>query len=288
MLRAASAGLSPRPAEMSTMTAYIFLSLLGGGILGALACSRLDLMAWKFVRIASILASAVLIFVTVVYVLRPPPSLLEGSSAVLNVLRGGFIAASLCAIILLCMAPLVERTSRALRGVAALGSVVAVASISTSQWVEGSWSRGSVAVGISLIAANVLAAGLLGTVTLAWLLGHAYLTATTMTVAPLRQLSRFFAWAAAARLLFFGASVAGAYLLAGDRVAVHFAGAWLVLFVRCVAGLIAVAVFSYMVGECVKLRNTQAATGLLYFASLLAYMGELSAQYLMSEWHWPM
>lgn len=53
-------------------------------------------------------------------------------------------------------------------------------------------------------------------------------------------------------------------------------------------GLVAVAVFAYMVTDCVRLRSTQSATGILYFASLFVYMGELAGLWLILECGWPL
>ena len=62
---------------------------------------------------------------------------------------------------------------------------------------------------------------------------------------------------------------------------------WLVLSLRGAVGLLAVGVLTYMVADCVRLRATQSATGILYFASVFAYVGELAGQQLLMECGWP-
>jgi len=147
--------------------------------------------------------------------------------------------------------------------------------------VASPWLTGAVCINFGL------AAWLTGTVTLAWLLGHAYLTATKMTIDPLRRLSKLLCAAIVVRCLFVLGSIAAAYLVGGDELTNRFGREWLILTVRVVAGLLTVGVFSYMVLDCVKLRSTQSATGLLYFNSVLVYIGELSSQYLTGRLGWP-
>ena len=122
---------------------------------------------------------------------------------------------------------------------------------------------------------------------LSWLLGHAYLTATKMTIEPLRRLSKLLCVAIVVRVVFVFGSITVAYLVGGDELTSRFSREWLILAVRVIAGLLTVGVFSYMVLECVKLRSTQSATGLLYFNSVLVYIGELSSQYLTGRLGWP-
>ena len=46
--------------------------------------------------------------------------------------------------------------------------------------------------------------------------------------------------------------------------------------------------FAYMVADCVRLRSTQSATGILYFGSVFAYIGELASQQLLLDCGWPL
>ena len=108
-----------------------------------------------------------------------------------------------------------------------------------------------------------------------------------MTIDPLRRLSKLLCVAIVVRGLFVLGSITVAYLVGGDELTNRLSREWLMLTVRVVAGLLTVGVFSYMVLDCVKLRSTQSATGLLYFNSVLVYVGELSSQYLTDRLGWP-
>jgi hypothetical protein len=141
-----------------------------------------------------------------------------------------------------------------------------------------------------VIIGQLLSALMLGSVTVAWLLGHAYLTATKMTVAPLRHFSRMLSWTVSARILFMLVSLAIAWQVGGDPnspILQRVGHSWLIVVLRVGVGLVAVAVCAYMVADCVRRRSTQSATGILYFSSVMAYVGELSGQQLIHELGWP-
>jgi hypothetical protein len=145
---------------------------------------------------------------------------------------------------------------------------------------------------------QVLGGLLLGSITVAWLLGHAYLTATKMTIAPLRHFSRMLSWALIARVAFVAVSVGAAWMMtprvdpfdpsAAKTVLEALGQSWLILSLRVATGLAGVGLFAYMVSDCVRLRSTQSATGILYFGSVFAYIGELASQYLLYECGWPL
>ena len=172
-----------------------------------------------------------------------------------------------------------------------VGACVAVGG--TAALGAGSASGGDVSLlaRIMLVVSEILAAFLLGSMTVAWLLGHAYLTATKMTIEPLRHFSRVVSWSASARLLFAVISAAIAWYLGrsgGSDAWGQLAGAWLIVSLRVGVGLVGVGVFAYMVADCVRLRSTQSATGILYFGSIFVYIGELAALQLVAECGWPL
>ena len=74
---------------------------------------------------------------------------------------------------------------------------------------------------------------------------------------------------------------------AGAALWTRLENAWLFAILRIGVGLVAVAVFAYMVSDCVRIRSTQSATGILYFGSVMAYIGELASPYLTRELGWP-
>ena len=154
--------------------------------------------------------------------------------------------------------------------------------------------------GLLTVISQCLTAMLAGSITVTWLLGHAYLTATKMTVAPLRHFSRMLLLSVGLRLFFLATSLLFAWFadpsggapptLATLHPSIwnQLLGAWLLVTLRVGIGLFAVAVFAYMISDCVRLRATQSATGILYFGSVFVYVGELANQQLMIECGWPL
>ena len=198
------------------------------------------------------------------------------------------------AIFVVLAAPLATRWTRSFRLIVGFVGIagVAAASVSAVTMLQaGVESRPLYRFAIPwVILSQILSAWMLGSITLAWLLGHAYLTATKMTIAPLRHFSRMLTWAIAARILFMVLSLVFAWQVGGDPnspILQRAGQSWLIVVLRIGVGLLAVAVFAYMVADCVRLRSTQSATGILYFGSLLAYVGELASQQLIYELGWP-
>jgi hypothetical protein len=139
---------------------------------------------------------------------------------------------------------------------------------------------------MAALTAPALMALVLGSVTLATALGHAYLTHTAMTIHPLRRLGKIFASAMAARTLWavlVGGGLAWQAIREGRLSMVSLSNEWLLLSVRGLIGLLIPAIFAYMVMETVRLRATQSATGILYFALVLVFIGELTSLYLLRE-----
>ena len=67
----------------------------------------------------------------------------------------------------------------------------------------------------------------------------------------------------------------------GDWVEMLSAAYGLMMIVRWVIGLAVPAVFVYMAQDCIKRRSTQSATGILYVAGVLVFVGEIVALYLV-------
>jgi hypothetical protein len=106
------------------------------------------------------------------------------------------------------------------------------------------------------------------------LLGHAYLTASMMTMAPFRRLNGFLA-----------GTIVWRTILAGIATALMTREIWLRngLFVltRILVGLLLPAIFVYMAHDCINRRSTQSATGILYVTGVLVFIGEIIALYLV-------
>jgi hypothetical protein len=145
--------------------------------------------------------------------------------------------------------------------------------------VSSSSAPGSAATGLGSPAAwlsAALGAAVLGSVTAAMLLGHSYLTHTTMPIDPLRRLSRLVSGLLIVRAAWVaGVVVARRGLLSGSGP--QEVWLWLMLSVRVGVGLLAAGVMAYMIADCVRRRSTQSATGILYIAMVMTYIGELAA-----------
>lgn len=140
----------------------------------------------------------------------------------------------------------------------------------------------SSASGAFLVASHVATAAVLGGAVTGMLLGHWYLTAPTMSIEPLKQLSLLFGGAVILRLL---VSLAG-WLLAGDSLAGGTVWTWFAL--RWLAGIICPLVIAIMSLRILRYRNTQAATGVLFAGVILTFIGEMSAALLYYELHVPL
>jgi hypothetical protein len=131
------------------------------------------------------------------------------------------------------------------------------------------------------IADDVLSALVVGSATTAMLMGHSYLISPSMSISPLMRL-----------LAALGVSV----IL---RTALACFGLWgwtsnldtsnletelmLWLPVRWILGLIAPLVLGWMAWETARIRSTQSATGILYVAVIVCFLGELTSQLLVEE-----
>ena len=136
--------------------------------------------------------------------------------------------------------------------------------------------------GVLLLLSNLSTAAVLGGAVTGMLLGHWYLTATTMSIEPLKRLSLLFGIAVMVRL---AVSVAG-WLLAGQSLTDGTHWTWFAL--RWLAGIIGPLVIAVMALQILKYRNTQAATGVLFAGVILTFIGEMSAALLYSELHVPL
>lgn len=260
---------------------------IAGGMLAVLATASVEQIAWKFLRLAVLIPFAIIV-ACVVWSLRT-------ASETWTVALVSAAIAGGCALVLILIAPLGQTWSALFRAISTLGGLagVAAASLAAVAALRSSpTSPQPTATNTTLVVlGQLLGSWVLGSITLAWLLGHAYLTATSMTIAPLRHFSRMLGWSVLARLLFVAVSLGLAWLtLDAETISIFekIERAWLIAVLRFGVGLVAVGVFAYMVLDCVKLRSTQSATGILYFGSVMAYVGELAAQQLAREVGWPL
>ncbi len=278
--------------EIGTKTMLtIFSYSLAGGILAILGTARMEDIAWKFVRLMGLFVVAL-----VALMLAWSARVHESINAFISLPRSLIFGTGLIATVVVAIAPRVQVMRRSIRILCLLGGVMGLLAAATQ--LNESLIEADTITRIASAASEISAGLLLGSITVAWLLGHAYLTATKMTIEPLRHFSRTLVWAIAIRILLLGAGflIATFAMTAEPSTTATSASSifsnlqdqWLIASLRIGLGLMAVGVFSYMVVDCVKLRATQSATGILYFGSIFAYIGELASLHLTIECHWPM
>jgi hypothetical protein len=131
-----------------------------------------------------------------------------------------------------------------------------------------------------LIAAELSSAALLGTATTAMLMSHSYLIAPSMSLTPLlRLLGAFFI-----TLLLRGVlSGIGLWSWAGEHSLAALDETTLILPVRWGIGFVAPFVLGIMAWQTARIRSTQSATGILYVAVILTFLGELVSQVLLNN-----
>lgn len=124
-------------------------------------------------------------------------------------------------------------------------------------------------------------AAMTGLILMDMLLGHAYLTASKMTMKPFARLNMSVAIVALLRLF---TSTAGIYFLNSlHPVRMLWGVHGLLMLTRWLVGLAVPFVFLYMAHDCIKRRATQSATGILYVCGVLIFIGEMIALPLVRD-----
>jgi hypothetical protein len=134
------------------------------------------------------------------------------------------------------------------------------------------WAH-STAPALALLAA-LTSAAFLGSALTAMLLGHSYLIAPAMSIAPLMRLL-----AALAITLALRAGVEGWALArwTGDHSLGNLTGdVALWLPVRWIVGFVAPLILTWMAWQTARIRSTQSATGILYVVVIFCFLGELT------------
>lgn len=119
----------------------------------------------------------------------------------------------------------------------------------------------------------IATAGLLGVSMSAMLLGHYYLTAPWMTLQPLYRLLIGIVLATGVRLALAIVEPQGIFGMASGAD-VGRVDWWFYLALRWVMGIGGPAILTVMAWKTLKLRHTQAATGILYVVVIMAFIGE--------------
>jgi hypothetical protein len=129
-----------------------------------------------------------------------------------------------------------------------------------------------------------LGARVLGLTFAAMLLGHWYLNAPGMELAPLRRLL-----VAAALAVVAQSAIVGTGMAAEISTRQTVTASWLLfVLLRWSFGLCGVLALLWMAGRTLEIPNTQSATGILYVAVLGVFVGELTGLLLSAESVYPL
>jgi hypothetical protein len=134
-------------------------------------------------------------------------------------------------------------------------------------------------------ASRIASSFLLGSSLTAMLLGHHYLTAPAMSIAPLRRFVRFMAIGLGARVIL--ATLALAWIEIGPESGSIASVSIPPLFIgiRWGIGILGFGLATFLAWKTVLIRSTQSATGILYIAMTLLLFGELTSLILGRESH---
>jgi hypothetical protein len=136
---------------------------------------------------------------------------------------------------------------------------------------------------ISVLLEIISSGALLGAVMMSMLLGHWYLNTPGMKLDPLHKLLAFCLWALAIRTVI---SATGSYFLVTAHVVSS--GWWIFVSLRWITGIAATLIMVILAKFTLRVPNTQSATGILYAATVVVLVGELTAQLLSDNVLYPL
>jgi hypothetical protein len=126
----------------------------------------------------------------------------------------------------------------------------------------------------AVLAGSLTSAALLGAALSAMLLGHSYLIAPSMSIAPLLRLLAALAGALLVRLAADGLAL-GCWTW-GHSLANLKGDVALWLPVRWAVGFVAPLALAWLAWQTARIRSTQSATGILYVVVIFCFLGELT------------
>jgi hypothetical protein len=132
------------------------------------------------------------------------------------------------------------------------------------------------------LSADAASAALLGSAVTAMLLGHMYLIAPGMTLAPLLRVLTVLLAAIIVRPVLAGLALWLSSSTAGPSLVTLEGDAVLWLPVRFGIGCVAPLVLGLMAWHTARIRSTQSATGILYVVVIFCFLGELTGLLLQS------
>jgi hypothetical protein len=116
------------------------------------------------------------------------------------------------------------------------------------------------------------------------LLGHWYLNAPGMSLAPLFRLTHVMIAVVVLRAALAGLALVLTYRTGETFDLTH----WLFVCMRWVTGFAGALVVALMARQTLKIPNTQSATGILYVGVILTFIGELTAMLLSRDQPFPL
>jgi len=136
-----------------------------------------------------------------------------------------------------------------------------------------------------LVVNHLAATALLGSVMLTMVFGHWYLVIPKLSIEPLMRLTKVLMAAIAVRVL----TIVASFAVLQIKQAIPLEAVLRELFVvqgiffwpRVIFGVLVPIVLSAMIWSTVKIRHTQAATGLLYLAVVALLFGEFFSKFLL-------
>jgi hypothetical protein len=136
-----------------------------------------------------------------------------------------------------------------------------------------------------LLLNHMAATALLGSVMLTMVFGHWYLVIPRLSIEPLMRLTKVLMAAIAARVVTIAATVAVLQFKQPIPLATVFRELiiqqGIFFWPRMIFGVIIPVVLAIMIWSTVKLKHTQAATGLLYLAVVALLFGEFFSKFLL-------
>ena len=249
-----------------------FLILLAAGIMLAAAISDPRQVTLQWLRLCGILALSMAALSLFFFTRRTAPLVHRAFTLSLYSATVAAILAQLA------LAQTARRTAQRIS--AALAAIAGIAAaISLLYPVTPSLPRSVILPSLLLFTSGI--AAMTGLCLMDMLLGHAYLTASRMGIAPFLRLNLWLAGAIGFR--FASAAMIAPSLHARHPTYLFWGKYGLYIFTRWLVGLVVPAVFAYMAHDCIRRRSTQSATGILYVAGVLVFIGELLALYLVTE-----
>jgi len=155
--------------------------------------------------------------------------------------------------------------------------VVTILTLTSAYLSDGSFAATRSSETISALLEIVSSGALLGAVMMSMLLGHWYLNTPGMELDPLYKRLACCLWALAIRTVI---SATGSYFyVAANEVPTSW---WIFVSLRWITGVAATLIMVILAQFTLRVPNTQSATGILYAATVVVLVGELTAQ-LLSE-----